>query len=123
MKSRKIARWPRRSKPFSHWSTHMLCPPRLLSGDQTISCTTMKVAMRPVVAVEARPIVRNYNAAPAVGRRPCSPRRTRMNDIVRVDPIGGKLSDAVEYNGLVYLAGQVSEKLDGDMKAQTEDVL
>jgi enamine deaminase RidA (YjgF/YER057c/UK114 family) len=46
-----------------------------------------------------------------------------MNEIIRIDPIGGKLSDAVEYNGLIYLAGQVSEKLDGDMKAQTEDVL
>jgi enamine deaminase RidA (YjgF/YER057c/UK114 family) len=46
-----------------------------------------------------------------------------MSDIKRVDPIGGKLSDAVEHNGLIYLAGQVSEKLDGDMKAQTEDVL
>jgi enamine deaminase RidA (YjgF/YER057c/UK114 family) len=46
-----------------------------------------------------------------------------MSDIVRVNPMGGKLSDAVEYNGLIYLAGQVAQKLDGDMKAQTEDVL
>ena len=46
-----------------------------------------------------------------------------MSDIVRHDPIGGKLSDAVEYNGLVYLAGQVAEKLDAGMKEQTEDVL
>ncbi len=46
-----------------------------------------------------------------------------MNDIVRVDPMGGKLSDAVEYNGLVYLAGQVAEDLSAGMKAQTEDVL
>ena len=37
--------------------------------------------------------------------------------------MGGKLSDAVEYNGLVYLAGQVAEDLTADMKAQTEDVL
>ena len=37
--------------------------------------------------------------------------------------MGGKLSDAVEYGGLVYLAGQVAEDLKGDMKAQTEDVL
>ena len=46
-----------------------------------------------------------------------------MTDIVRVDPMGGKLSDAVEHNGLVYLAGQVAEKLDAGMKQQTEDVL
>ncbi|MDB5866815.1 MAG: hypothetical protein JWO70_4621 [Betaproteobacteria bacterium] len=46
-----------------------------------------------------------------------------MNDIVRVNPMGGKLSDAVEYNGLIYLAGQVAQKLDADMKAQTADVL
>ena len=46
-----------------------------------------------------------------------------MSDIVRVNPIDGKLSDAVEYNGFVYLAGQVAEKLDAGMKAQTEDVL
>ena len=44
-------------------------------------------------------------------------------DIVRVNPMGGKLSDAVEHNGLVYLAGQVAEKLDVGMKQQTEDVL
>jgi enamine deaminase RidA (YjgF/YER057c/UK114 family) len=46
-----------------------------------------------------------------------------MNDIVRVNPMGGKLSDAVEHNGLIYLAGQVAEKLDAGMKQQTEDVL
>lgn len=46
-----------------------------------------------------------------------------MNDIVRVNPMGGKLSDAVEHNGLIYLAGQVAEKLDVGMKQQTEDVL
>lgn len=46
-----------------------------------------------------------------------------MSDIKRVDPIGGKLCDAVEYNGLVYLAGQVAENLSGGMKAQTEEVL
>ena len=46
-----------------------------------------------------------------------------MSDIRRVDPMGGKLSDAVEYNGLVYLAGQVADDLKGGMKAQTEDVL
>jgi enamine deaminase RidA (YjgF/YER057c/UK114 family) len=46
-----------------------------------------------------------------------------MSEILRIDPMGGKLSDAVEYNGLVYLAGQVAEKLDAGMKQQTEDVL
>lgn len=46
-----------------------------------------------------------------------------MNDIVRVNPMGGKLSDAVEHNGLIYLAGQVAENLSGTMKAQTEEVL
>lgn len=46
-----------------------------------------------------------------------------MSEIVRVNPMGGKLSDAVEYNGLIYLAGQVADDLKGDMKAQTENVL
>ena len=46
-----------------------------------------------------------------------------MSDIVRINPMGGKLSDSVEYNGLLYLAGQVAEKLDLGMKQQTEDVL
>lgn len=46
-----------------------------------------------------------------------------MNDIVRRNPMGGKLSDAVEYNGLVYLAGQVAEDLSAGLKGQTEDVL
>ena len=46
-----------------------------------------------------------------------------MADIKRVDPMGGKLSDAVVCNGLVYLAGQVADDLKGDMKAQTENVL
>ena len=34
-----------------------------------------------------------------------------------------KLCNAVEYNGVVYLAGQVAENLDCGMKEQTEDVL
>ena len=46
-----------------------------------------------------------------------------MSDIKRVDPIDGKLSDAVEYNGLIYLAGQVATDLSAGMKEQTEDVL
>jgi enamine deaminase RidA (YjgF/YER057c/UK114 family) len=45
-----------------------------------------------------------------------------MNDIIRHNP-DRKLSDAVEFNGVVYLAGQVAEKLDVGMKEQTEDVL
>jgi enamine deaminase RidA (YjgF/YER057c/UK114 family) len=46
-----------------------------------------------------------------------------MTEITRVDPIDGKLSDAVEYNGIVYLAGQVAENLSVGMREQTEDVL
>ena len=45
-----------------------------------------------------------------------------MSDIVRHDP-DTKLSDAVEYNGLIYLAGQVAAKLNVGMKEQTQDVL
>jgi enamine deaminase RidA (YjgF/YER057c/UK114 family) len=46
-----------------------------------------------------------------------------MSDITRIDPIDGKLSDAVEYNGLIHLAGQVAEDLGVGMKEQTESVL
>ena len=46
-----------------------------------------------------------------------------MAETRRVDPIGGKLSDAVVHNGIAYLAGQVAEDLKGGMKQQTEDVL
>jgi enamine deaminase RidA (YjgF/YER057c/UK114 family) len=46
-----------------------------------------------------------------------------MTDIRRIDPIEGKLSDAVEHNGIIYLAGQVATDLSAGMKAQTEDVL
>ena len=45
-----------------------------------------------------------------------------MSDISRHNP-DRKLSDAVEYNGLIYLAGQVAENLNLGMKEQTEDVL
>lgn len=45
-----------------------------------------------------------------------------MPDIIRHDP-DRKLSDAVEYNGLLYLAGQVAEDTSAGMKAQTESVL
>ena len=46
-----------------------------------------------------------------------------MAEIRRIDPIDGKLSDAVEYNGILYLAGQVATDLSAGMKAQTADVL
>ena len=46
-----------------------------------------------------------------------------MAEIKRIDPIDGKLSDAVEYNGIIYLAGQVATDTSVGMKAQTEDVL
>src|SRR5687768_12169000 len=46
-----------------------------------------------------------------------------MGEIKRIDPIDGKLSDAVEYNGIIYLAGQVATDTSVGMKAQTEDVL
>ena len=47
---------------------------------------------------------------------------TTTPDIVRHNP-QGKLADAVEYNGLVFLAGQVADNLKVGMKAQTEDIL
>ncbi|HYC48747.1 MAG TPA: RidA family protein [Burkholderiales bacterium] len=46
-----------------------------------------------------------------------------MAEIKRIDPIDGKLSDAVEHNGILYLAGQVAENLSVGMKEQTQDVL
>jgi enamine deaminase RidA (YjgF/YER057c/UK114 family) len=45
-----------------------------------------------------------------------------MSDIKRHN-LMQKLCDAVEHNGVVYLAGQVAEDLSVGMKAQTEDVL
>ena len=45
-----------------------------------------------------------------------------MSKIVR-HKFDRKLSDAVEYGGVVYLAGQVAEELNAGMKAQTADVL
>jgi enamine deaminase RidA (YjgF/YER057c/UK114 family) len=45
-----------------------------------------------------------------------------MSDIIRHDP-DKKLSDAVEFKGLLYLAGQVAEDTSASMKAQTESVL
>lgn len=46
----------------------------------------------------------------------------QTGDIVR-HRFDEKLSDAVEYNGLVFLAGQVAEDTTAGMKAQTDDVL
>lgn len=47
----------------------------------------------------------------------------QQRDIVRHDPLVGKLSDAVEFGGLAFLAGQVAEDTRVGMKAQTESVL
>jgi enamine deaminase RidA (YjgF/YER057c/UK114 family) len=47
---------------------------------------------------------------------------TTTPDIVR-HKFDDKLSDAVEYNGLVFLAGQVAEDLGAGMREQTADVL
>jgi enamine deaminase RidA (YjgF/YER057c/UK114 family) len=43
-------------------------------------------------------------------------------NIKRHNP-GDILSDAVEYNGVVYLAGMVADDLTKDIKGQTEEVL
>jgi enamine deaminase RidA (YjgF/YER057c/UK114 family) len=45
-----------------------------------------------------------------------------MSDITYHTPMK-KLSDATEYNGVIYTAGQVAENLNAGMKAQTADVL
>lgn len=45
-----------------------------------------------------------------------------MTDIIYHAPMK-KLSDATEYNGIIYTAGQVAEDLNAGMKAQTADVL
>jgi len=45
-----------------------------------------------------------------------------MGDIIYHTPMK-KLSDATEYNGVIYTAGQVAENLNAGMKAQTADVL
>lgn len=46
-----------------------------------------------------------------------------QKELVRHDPIAGKISDAAVYGDLVYLAGQVAEDTSLGMKAQTESVL
>lgn len=45
-----------------------------------------------------------------------------MSDIVYYTPMK-KLSDATEFQGVIYFAGQVAEDLSAGMKAQTVDVL
>jgi enamine deaminase RidA (YjgF/YER057c/UK114 family) len=45
-----------------------------------------------------------------------------MTDITYHTPVK-KLSDATEYHGVIYTAGQVAENLNAGMKAQTADVL
>lgn len=45
-----------------------------------------------------------------------------MSTITR-HPSGPKLSDAVEYNGVCYLAGMVAEDMGLGIKGQTEQVL
>ncbi len=45
-----------------------------------------------------------------------------MSDIIYHTPMK-KLSDATEFNGVIYTAGQVAENLGVGMKAQAEDVL
>jgi enamine deaminase RidA (YjgF/YER057c/UK114 family) len=45
-----------------------------------------------------------------------------MTDITYYTPMK-KLSDATEYSGVIYTAGQVAENLNAGMKAQTADVL
>jgi enamine deaminase RidA (YjgF/YER057c/UK114 family) len=45
-----------------------------------------------------------------------------MSNIIYHTPMK-KLSDATEYNGVIYLAGQVAENLNAGMKSQTADVL
>ena len=44
------------------------------------------------------------------------------HDIVRYDP-DKRLSDMVEYNGILYLAGQVGDDMKAGMKEQTASIL
>lgn len=44
-------------------------------------------------------------------------------NIVRHNPRGKVLCDAVEYNGFVFLGGQVPSDVKQDIKGQTADVL
>jgi enamine deaminase RidA (YjgF/YER057c/UK114 family) len=45
-----------------------------------------------------------------------------VTEIVRYD-VGARLSEAAEYRGVLYLAGQVAENCQGDIRAQTEEIL
>lgn len=48
--------------------------------------------------------------------------RGRVVDIVRYQ-VGSRLSEVAEYKGVLYLAGQVAENCDGDIRSQTTEVL
>ena len=45
-----------------------------------------------------------------------------MSDLARYD-VGPRLSEVAEFKGVLYLAGQVAENCDGDIRAQTREVL
>ena len=45
-----------------------------------------------------------------------------MSDIIRRH-VGPRLSQAVEHNGVVYLAGQVGDDQDADVATQTKQIL
>lgn len=45
-----------------------------------------------------------------------------MTNIERLN-VGPRMSDVVIHNGVAYLAGKVPKNLDGDITAQTQDVL
>lgn len=45
-----------------------------------------------------------------------------MSDIKR-SHVGPRLSQVAEYNGVLYLAGQVAQNVEQDMKGQTEEIL
>jgi len=64
--------------------------------------------------------VRGYRLRTALQTR--SRKENSMSSIIRHDP-DARLSDAVEYNGMVFLAGQVGENTAAGMKAQTESIL
>jgi enamine deaminase RidA (YjgF/YER057c/UK114 family) len=48
--------------------------------------------------------------------------RGRVVDIVRYQ-VGSRLCEVAEYGGVLYLAGQVAESCDGDIRSQTTEVL
>lgn len=48
--------------------------------------------------------------------------RGRVGEIVRYQ-VGSRLSEVACHNGVLYLAGQVAENCNGDIRAQTAEVL